>query len=85
MLGIGNGGFDILPLMEGCVVHDNHASGQKFRQKVLRQPRIENVRGDIGDEQAYSQQRLSDQGADHIGSACSCQSFTPWARSPTGA
>ena len=68
MPGIGNGGFDILPLMEGCVVHDNHASGQKFRQKVLRQPRIENVRGDIGYEQAYGQQRLSDQSANHIGS-----------------
>ena len=69
MPGIGNGGLDILPFMEGCVVHDNHASGQKFRQQVLRQPRIENVRGDIGDEQAYGQQRLSDQGTDPIGSA----------------
>ncbi len=64
----GNGGLDILPFMEGCVVHDNHASGQKFRQKVLRYPRIENVRGDIGYEQTYGQQRLSDESANHIGS-----------------
>ncbi|SFN16512.1 hypothetical protein SAMN05421863_11187 [Nitrosomonas communis] len=84
MPGIGNGGLDILPLMEGCVVHDNYASGQKFRQKVLRHPRIENVGGDMGYEQAYGQQRLSDQGADHMGSA-SCMpifytmdAFTHW-------
>ena len=60
--------LDFLPLMEGRVVHDNHASGQELGQKVLRHPRIENVRGDIGYEQTYGQQRLSDQGANHIGS-----------------
>jgi hypothetical protein len=68
MPGIGNSSLDILPFMEGCVVHDNHASGQKFRQKVLRYPRIKNIGGDIGYEQAYGQQRLSDQGANDIGS-----------------
>nr|WP_254776424.1 hypothetical protein [Nitrosomonas sp. Nm34] len=67
--GVGNGGFDILLFMKRCVVHDNHASRQKFRQQVLRHSRIENVGGDIGDEQAYGQQRLSDQSADPIGSA----------------
>ncbi|SFL56042.1 hypothetical protein SAMN05421863_10011, partial [Nitrosomonas communis] len=50
MPGMGNGGLDILPWVECRVVHDNHASGQKFRQKVLRYPRIENVSGDIGYE-----------------------------------
>ncbi len=68
MPGIGNGGLDILPFMKGCVVHDNHASGQKFRQQVLRYPPIENVSGDIGDEQTYGQERLSDESANHIGS-----------------
>lgn len=84
MPGIGNGGFDILPFMERRVVHDNHARGQKFRQKVLRHPRIENVGGDIGYEQAYGQEYPSNQSADHIGSA-SCMpifyamaTFTHW-------
>ncbi|SFM20240.1 hypothetical protein SAMN05421863_10176 [Nitrosomonas communis] len=66
---MGNGGLDILPLMKGCVVHDNRASEQKFRQKVLRHSRIDNVGGDMGYEQAYGQECLSDQGADHMGSA----------------
>ncbi|SFM86353.1 hypothetical protein SAMN05421863_106222 [Nitrosomonas communis] len=60
--------------MEGRVAHDNHASVQKFRQKVLRHPSIENVGGDIGDEQAYGQQHFSDQGVDDMGSA-SCMSI----------
>ncbi len=55
MPGIGNGGLDILPLMEGRVVHDNYASGQELGQKVLRHPRIENVGSDIGCKQAHSQ------------------------------
>ena len=84
MPSMGNGSLDILPLMEGRVVHDNHASGQKFRQQVLRYPRIGNVSGDMGHEQAYGQERLSDQGADHMGST-SCMpifyamgAFTHW-------
>ena len=84
MPSIGNGGFDILPFMERRVVHDNYASGQELGQKVLRHPRIENVGGDIGYEQAYGQERPFDQSTDHIGSA-SCMpifyaiaTFTYW-------
>ena len=70
MPGMGNGGLDILPLMECRVVHDNHASGQELGQKVLRHPRIKNVGSDTtGCKQAYGQERLSDQGADDMGSA----------------
>ncbi len=58
-----------LPFVECRVGHDNHASGQKLRHQVLRHPCIENVGGDIGYEQAYGQQRLSDQGANDISSA----------------
>ncbi len=29
MLGIGKGGFDILPFVEGRFVHDSHAGGQE--------------------------------------------------------
>ncbi|SFL56246.1 hypothetical protein SAMN05421863_10018 [Nitrosomonas communis] len=70
MPGIGKGGLDILPFVEGRVVHDNYARRQKFRQKVLGHPCIENVGGDMGYEQVYGQERLSAQGADHMGSAC---------------
>jgi hypothetical protein len=71
---LSRGVLRILPPLDAIrasTVLCNH--GQKFRQKILHQPRIENVGGDIGDEQAYGQQRLSDQGVDHIGSA----SFMP--------
>jgi hypothetical protein len=69
MPGIGNGGFDILPFVEGRVVHDNHASGQELGQKVLRHPRIEDVGVDIGGKQAHGQERPFDQSTDDIGSA----------------
>lgn len=69
MPGIGNGGLDILPFVEGRVVHDNHASGQELGQKVLRHPGIEDVGVDMGGKQAHSQEYPFDQSADHIGSA----------------
>lgn len=70
MPGIGNGDFDILPFVEGRVVHDNHASGQELGQKVLRHPRIEDVSVDISGKQAHGQERSFDQSADHIGTTC---------------
>ncbi|AKH38202.1 hypothetical protein NX761_11630 [Nitrosomonas sp. PLL12] len=41
--GIGKGGFDTLPFVERRVVHDNYASGQELGQKVLCNPRMEDV------------------------------------------
>ena len=82
---IGADGFDILPFVEGRVVHDDHSSGQEFGQKVLRRPCMEDVGVDIGCEQAHGQECLSDQGADDTGWPLTCQSFTLWQRSSTGA
>jgi hypothetical protein len=62
MPGIGKGGFDILPLVEGRVVHDNHASGQELGQKVLRHPRMmEDVGVVIDGKQFYGQERSFEQ------------------------
>jgi len=69
MPGISKGGFDVLSFVEHCVVHDDHASGQEFGQKVLRNPSIEDVGVDIGSKQAHGQERPFDQSADDIGSA----------------
>ena len=69
MPGIGQGGFDILSLVERRVVHDDHASGREFGQKILRSPRMKDVSVDIGCEQAHGQERLFNQGTDDIGSA----------------
>ncbi len=87
MPGIGQGGFDILSLVERRVVHDDHASRREFGQKILRNPRMKDVSVDIGCEQAHGQERLFDQGANDIGSAFCRPIFLRHSnqRSPTGA
>ncbi|SFN19272.1 hypothetical protein SAMN05421863_11286 [Nitrosomonas communis] len=85
MPSMGNGSLDILPLMECRIVHDNHASGQKFRQQVLRHPRIDNVGGDTDYEQAYGQSAFPIRAPITWVRPLACQSFTPWQRSPIGA
>ncbi|AKH38533.1 hypothetical protein BCL69_10832 [Nitrosomonas communis] len=47
MPGIGKGGFDILPFVEGRFVHDSHAGGQELGQEVRYNPCMEDVGVDI--------------------------------------
>ena len=66
MPGALDGLADVRPLVEGGVVHHDHAAGGQLGQQILGGPGVEHVRVDGAGEQGHGEQGPAQRGSDDI-------------------
>ena len=71
----------VLPLVEGSIIHHDHAAGRQFRQQYFCYPRVKNIAVYAAIKGSERKWHRATQGTDNVG-LCFVPSGYPWAFLP---